>query len=228
EIMADKSGRIGLFVDQGDRGAGIEQATVGLVAPSEIGCDELRGNERANYLCVAGPDQLGFARRDEIAEAPYPCRIPLLDFFQRVAGDLDPDRPMRRGKGKQGPITALDNAGPVAFLDGRKSQIEMEQRKEVQRRRLRSGCGRRGTPAGECAHYRVSISMAASPARAAAKASPWECPVASTMAPEGRLSPAGGITSPGLAVTIISAMPGRRFAASAPRTSMTRTGFGKA
>ena len=53
-------------------------------------------------------------------------------------------------------------------------------------------------------------------------------PVAIIMAPVGRLSPAGGITSPIRAVTVASRMPGRARAAFSPSTCTTLPGAGNA
>src|SRR3954463_16708831 len=137
---------------------------------------------------------------------------------------------MTFGQPQQGPITARNHLGAPLFFDGRKRQIEVEEREDVQRALgLRLLEGR--VHACLCSVWRsmrVSIRIRASAALAAASAISRDAPVASTMAPLGRLSPAGAMMSPGLAVITSSAMPGMARAASAPCTAMTVPGPGKA
>ena len=76
--------------------------------------------------------------------------------------------------------------------------------------------------------HAVLIRIAASASLAAARAASREAPVASTIAALGRLSPAGGMMSPGFAVPTPSAMPGTARASSAPPISTTLPGSGKA
>src|SRR6202000_449835 len=121
-----------------------------------------------------------------------PGRIARGDLLQREAGRLDPDGAVLLGQTQQRPVAARDNFGALLFLDGGEGEIEMEQREQPQRRR---GC--RGFAREERRVHAVLIFRRDSAAFAAVSAASRELPVASTMAAEGRLSPAGGITSPG-------------------------------
>src|SRR5258706_12201275 len=232
EIVPNKPAGIGLLVDERERGRDTQKPSVAIIADLEIFFDHAGGNERPDQLCVTRPDELDFPLLGQLAKTGDPIRIAGLDLFERITGCFDTDRAVRRGEGEKGPVAALDDGRSFAFLDRGKGAIEMKDREEMKRR----GCCRRGRRRkrrqgfANRTHVRhcISISIAAIAAFAEARAASREAPVASTIAADGRLSPAGGMMSPWRAVTTMSAMPGRRLAASAPRIPSTRPGLGKA
>src|ERR1700760_3278221 len=103
---------------------------------------------------------------------------------------------------QQRPITARDNVAPLFFLDGRKREIEMEDCEQLQR-------AGRGFEIARCKGriHAVTIWSRDKASLAAGSALSRDDPVVNTIAADGRLSPAGGITSPGFAVTTISSTP---------------------
>src|SRR6202044_2571586 len=116
------------------------------------------------------------------------------DFFQREGRDFESDRPVSLRQFKQRPIAAPDHLGALLLLDGGESEIQMEQREEMQR----TG-GRFCFADRERRVHAVTMRSCASASLAAAMAEPRDDPVASTIAADGRLSPAGGMMSPGFA-----------------------------
>ena len=99
--------------------------------------------------------------------------------------------PMRLGQSQQRPVTARDHLAAPFFLDGGEGQVEMKEGEELQRRRRaaisrwRSGAFMRfRSGSGPARHWPPSAPLRG-----------WRR-VASTMAPEGRLSPAGGMSRP--------------------------------
>ena len=123
---------------------------------------------------------------------------------------------------QQRPVAARDHIAAPFFLDGGKGQVEM---KKAQRPATSLAA-----PISRVAQRRVhAVSIRIRPARHWRPSAPLRgvAPVASTMAPDGRLSPAGGMTSPGRAVTTNSAMPGNARASSAPSNGHDRAGLGK-
>src|SRR5271170_5170296 len=127
------------------------------------------------------------------------------------------------GQSQERPIAAPDHFAALFFFDRGKGEIEMEQREEMQRR-----IPRRNVMPEEGRIHAVSTRRSASASLAAVRAASRVAPVVSTIAADGLLSPAGGMMSPGLAVTMRSATPETLRAFSTPLTAVTRPGFGNA
>src|ERR1700722_2946259 len=122
---------------------------------------------------------------------------------------------------QQRPVTARNHVAAPFLFDGREGKVEMKKGKHLQcALRAHLGVAQRRVHA-------VSIRIRPSASLAAFSAASRLLPVASTMAPDGLLSPAGGITSPGRAVITNSATPATRRASSAPFTVRTVPGLGK-
>jgi len=144
EIVTDEATRIGLLVDERKRRNRAEQALVDLMADLEIGLDHAGGHQRPDQLGVARTHELDLPLCNELAEARDPIGIERLDGLQRIAGELDPDRSMDCGKCEQRPIAAFQDRAALAFLDRGESEVEMEDREQMESR----GIGRRDWRAG--------------------------------------------------------------------------------
>src|SRR6185312_1678812 len=218
EIEAHKARRISLLVDQREFGGMTQQAVINLIADFQIFLRHARRHQRADHLCVTGTDQLDFAACDQSTGAANPFRIKTRDFLQRKAGDLDADGTLVRRQIQQRPVAALDHLAALLFLDRGERNVEMEEREQMQ------GRVDLGIALLERRIHAVSIRICASASFAASSAASRVAPMASTMAADGRLSPAGGMISPSFAVTTTSAMPAILRASSAPETFTTLPG----
>ncbi|MEJ0043062.1 MAG: hypothetical protein WDM81_13020 [Rhizomicrobium sp.] len=223
EIEADETAGIGLLVDQRDGRLHAQEAAIDFVAELEIRARDVGRDQRPDHLRIARTDQLDAAFGQQLARRVDPGRIARRDFLQREAAGFDADRTVLLRQPQQRPVTARDDLAALLLLDGREGEIEMEQGEELQRA---GGAG--DVALGERGVHAVTILRQASASLAVASAASRDAPTVRTMAAEGRLSPAAGMMSPGLAVTITSATPEIFFASSMPSTETTRPALGKA
>src|ERR1700682_2831036 len=132
-VMLQKTGRIGLLVDQSNGGTKPEQFLISLISQSQILSVDFGRHQWSDDLCIPAANEFAWAFRSQCPQFVNPTTIDFRNRVQRVGGRLNSKRQsMPSREPQKRPIAIADHLRPPLLVNRGVGQVQVKDREEIE------------------------------------------------------------------------------------------------